>query len=162
MKKLFLLVFLLLLLPWQLQAATYYVRPDGDNTTCDGLSNEAAGDGTCSWLTIGKCASTMVAGDTCIVTAGTYHESVNPTNAGTSGARITYQAYPGDTVVTRQWYLKDYMTIDGFEITHNSLAYTYGIIITDKNYTHVKNNYIHHIYGNGIRGFSSSTTAHTS
>src|SRR4030042_76116 len=163
MKKLIFLIFLLLLLlPWPVHAATYYVRTDGNNTTCDGLSNEAAGDGTCSWLTIGKCASTIVAGDTCIVVAGTYEESVNPPNGGTSGSRIPYQANTGDTVVTRQWYLKDYMTLDGFEITHNSLDYTYGIIITDKSYAHVKNCYIHHTYGSAVRGFSSSTTAHTS
>lgn len=69
-------------------ATTYYIRTDGSNANA-GTTDSAGG----AWLTFGKCASTAVAGDTCIVGNGTYVEGEVAFNtSGTSGSRITLQA----------------------------------------------------------------------
>ena len=67
---------LLLLLPPVGSAATYYVAKNG--------SDSNPGTKERPWLTIGQAASTMVAGDTVYVTAGTYNERVLPQNSGNS------------------------------------------------------------------------------
>lgn len=70
-------------------AATYYVSPTGlDSNT--GLSV------TTPWRTIGKAVATVVAGDTVYIRAGRYFEHNRMTRSGTSGARITFEAYPDD------------------------------------------------------------------
>jgi parallel beta-helix repeat protein len=49
------------------------------------------------WKTIGKAASSLVAGETVYIRAGVYNEYIiNPVNSGTDGNYITYQAYPGE------------------------------------------------------------------
>jgi len=69
-------------------STTYYIRTDGNNANA-GTTDSAGG----AWRTMGKCATTAVAGDTCIVGNGTYVESavVFSTN-GSSGNWITLQA----------------------------------------------------------------------
>ena len=65
-------------------AATYYVaQKDG--------SNSNTGSQTSPFLTIQKCANVAVAGDTCIIGAGTYREIVTPAHSGSSGSPITFQ-----------------------------------------------------------------------
>lgn len=66
---------------------TYYV-----DETDGGASDSNDGSSGTPWLTISKCASTMTAGDTCVIkdTAGTY-AGFTETTSGTSGNRITYQ-----------------------------------------------------------------------
>ena len=78
------IIILILMLTCPLMATTYYVAKSGNNNN--------AGTQAAPWLTIGKAASTMVAGDKVIVSAGTYAEKVTPANSGTSSARITYEA----------------------------------------------------------------------
>lgn len=69
-------------------ATSYYIRTDGNNSNA-GTTDSAGG----AWATFGKCASTAVAGDTCIVGNGTYVEGEVAFNtSGTSGSRITLQA----------------------------------------------------------------------
>jgi hypothetical protein len=67
--------------------SSYYVRPDGNNANA-GTSNTAGG----AWLTIDKCADTLVAGEVCRVQTGTYNEIITPANSGTSGNTITIVA----------------------------------------------------------------------
>jgi hypothetical protein len=69
---------------------TYYVSPTG--------SDSNPGTSGAPFLHIQKCASTMVAGDTCQIATGTYRETVTPVNSGTSASRITYTAAPEATV----------------------------------------------------------------
>ena len=84
------------LIPSRVKAVgnVYYVRTDGSNSNT-GLSNDSAH----AWLTIQKAASTVVAGDTVNVVAGTY-TSTQLTFAvnGSSGNPITFQNYNGGTV----------------------------------------------------------------
>lgn len=64
------------------QATTYYIRTDGNNANT-GTTDNAGG----AWATMGKCSTTAVAGDTCIVGDGTYVEgAINFATSGTSGS----------------------------------------------------------------------------
>ena len=65
------------------QAQSYYVAKTGNDSN-SGLSMQTA------WLTIGHAALTATAGSTVYVGAGTYHESVNFGNSGTSSAPIVF------------------------------------------------------------------------
>ncbi|WNQ11373.1 discoidin domain-containing protein [Paenibacillus aurantius] len=72
---------------------TYYVAVTGSDTNT-GTSS------TSPYRTITKCAQVMAAGDTCVISSGTYRETVTPANSGTSSsAAITFQAAPGATVI---------------------------------------------------------------
>lgn len=98
--RLFLLSILFLLLPaFRVEATTYTVK--------------AAGGG--SFSTISQCASTAVAGDTCVIFAGTYNETVTPSHSGSSGSPITFSTNPGDAVTVTGWNLGslNYITIQG-------------------------------------------------
>lgn len=70
-------------------ATTYYIRTDGNNANA-GTTDSAGG----AWRTMGKCATTAAAGDTCIVKNGTYVEGEVQfnTNDGTAGNYITLKA----------------------------------------------------------------------
>lgn len=86
---------------------TYYVS---ETTGDDARTPQQATDRTTPWKTIQKAADTLTAGDTCIILAGTYRETVTPANSGTPGNPITFKADTGATVVisgleevTGQW-----------------------------------------------------------
>ena len=73
-------------------ATTYYVATTG--------SDSAAGTSlTAPFKTIQKAAGLMVAGDTCLVRAGTYRETVTPANSGTSSQPMTFSNYNGEVVI---------------------------------------------------------------
>ena len=87
-----------------LRAATYYVKPTGNNAN-SGLSEALA------WQTVQKGLATAIAGDTVFIRSGTYNEAspysgyigvVNhgfrPTNSGTAGNDIVFKGYPGDAL----------------------------------------------------------------
>jgi hypothetical protein len=50
------------------------------------------------FLTIGKAAGVVKAGDTVVIRAGVYRETVTLTSSGSAGAPITFQSFPGETV----------------------------------------------------------------
>ncbi len=103
-------------------AATYYV--DQNNVGCGDSNN---GSEISPWCTITKAATTMIAGDTAIIKAGTYRESINPSNSGTDGSPITFQAADGETVIASGGKLKT-----GFTITPGK-TYTYQVAETAAN-----------------------------
>lgn len=77
-----------LIAPDVVLAATYYIRTDGNNANA-GTTDSAGG----AWRTMGKCATTAVAGDTCIVGDGTYVEgAITFSTNGSAGNFITLQA----------------------------------------------------------------------
>jgi len=80
-----LLITLSLALCWSVSAATYYVRTNGNDANA-GTSDTAGG----AWLTVGKAASTVAAGDTVYIRAGTYSEEVVLTTSGTAANPIRW------------------------------------------------------------------------
>lgn len=72
-------------------AAEYHVAVGGVDAAGRGSSDQP-------FATIQYAADQMVAGDTCTVHAGTWRETVVPPRSGTSAARITFRAAPGETV----------------------------------------------------------------
>lgn len=69
--------------------ATYYVSTTG--------SDSNNGSYTAPWLTIQHAANTVTTGATVFVEGGTYNESVNFPNSGTSANPIVFASYPGQT-----------------------------------------------------------------
>jgi hypothetical protein len=80
------LLLLLLFVGARLSAATYYVSTAG--------SDSNPGSQSQPWATVQKAASTVVAGDTVNITAGTYSETVTVSASGTSSLPITFNG-PG-------------------------------------------------------------------
>ncbi len=79
------------LVPILAHATTYYVSTTGSN------SNNGT-DTTTPFLTVAYCANLMVAGDTCLIRAGTYTESggVRIGRSGTASLPIRLANYPGE------------------------------------------------------------------
>lgn len=95
------LALLLVLVSAPTLATDYYVRTDGNDSTCDGLSNEAAGDGTCAWKTLGKCATTLAAGSRCLIQAGTYLQTGEISAPANSGAEVGGSPFAYSCTFTR-------------------------------------------------------------
>ncbi|MBU1881815.1 hypothetical protein KKA08_07240, partial [bacterium] len=75
------------------EATTYYVSTSGSNGNPGSYSQP--------WLTLGYSASSssgVSAGDTIVVRAGNYPESVYPSVSGTLNNYIVITAYPNETV----------------------------------------------------------------
>lgn len=72
-------------------ATTYYVATNG--SFANQGTNLAA-----PLKTIQQASARMVAGDTCFIRAGVYHETITPSNSGASDAPITYAAYSNEVV----------------------------------------------------------------
>ncbi|MGD9489708.1 MAG: right-handed parallel beta-helix repeat-containing protein [Calditrichaceae bacterium] len=137
--------------------ATYYVNTGSGNDQNPGTSAGSA------FKTIGKAANVMSAGDECLVSAGNYDERVRITRSGSKNAPIVYSAEEG--AVCRGFTIKaDYIHIVGFEITNsdrNDYEDGAGIHVSG-DYNEIKNNYIHHVYREGVRLGQSNTSTETS
>ena len=114
-------------------AATYYVSSNGNDNNL-GIIGQP-------WKTIQKAASTIVAGDTCIVLSGNYAESVYISKSGNAGAPIVYQA--SDNVVLNGSFNINaaYIHVSGFELVS-------GGIFVNGDYCQVLDNYVHDRTGN--------------
>jgi parallel beta-helix repeat protein len=88
-----------------------------------GCSDSGPGTQDQPFCTISKAASVATAGQTVLVSSGTYQENVTPANSGMSGSPITFQAAPGAaatitgathgfTISSRSW-----IAISGFTVT---------------------------------------------
>jgi parallel beta-helix repeat protein len=95
------------------------------------------------FCTISEAASVAVAGQTVLVSSGTYDEDVKPANSGTPGSPITFQAAPGATVtVAGGWNgftisSRTWITISGFTITGTTSS---GIYLWNSNNVVVNGN----------------------
>jgi hypothetical protein len=77
-------------------ASTYFVDTDSIGGTC---SDSNPGTETEPWCTVDQANSTLEAGDTVYIRAGTYsNETIDPASSGTEGSRITYVAHEGESV----------------------------------------------------------------
>jgi parallel beta-helix repeat protein len=74
-----------------IEARAYYVAP-GDSLNADGTSAHP-------YPRIQQAANLMVAGDTCLIRAGVYRETVRPVNSGISGKPIVFASYRGENAV---------------------------------------------------------------
>jgi hypothetical protein len=96
-------------------AGEYYVSTTGSASNPGTLAQP--------W-TLAKANTTLVAGDTVYLRDGTYSNYINPSNSGTSGARITFQNYTGETpLISGQTYAvylngRDYITVTGINATN--------------------------------------------
>jgi parallel beta-helix repeat protein len=114
--------------PAPLAHAVTNLYVDQNNPSC---TNTGSGTATRPYCTISKAASVATAGQTVLVSSGTYNEQVIPANSGTSSAPVTYQPAPGATVtvggqihaftVTKAW-----IVITGFTVSGTS---NYGIYL---------------------------------
>jgi hypothetical protein len=124
------------------QAATYYVATTGNDSN--------PGTQTAPFKTIQRAAIVANPGDTVLVRAGTYSESVDIPKSGVSGQPITIKAYPGESPIMDgtntlwaafQCNTRSYIVIDGLEIRN----YAYGIyLVNNANYCIVRNCNLHH------------------
>jgi len=161
--------------------ATYYVRMSGNDANA-GTSPAAA------WRKISKAASTMLAGDTAYVGAGTYSDNVTAQHDGTSTAGIRIIAdtdgfHTGDPGVVESIKLfdvngRDYWTIIGFRIRNTGNCGSHwkdcvggllqdcelygnqqGVKIEGLASVTIDNCYIHNNSNEGIRVASNTGTA---
>ena len=99
-KRQWLPVLVLLMMPVSAQATLYTVKPSGG-----------------SFTTVQGCADTAVAGDICEVYAGTYAGWTQSAN-GSSGLPITFTAHAGDTVTLTSAAVltnTNFITVNGFQ-----------------------------------------------
>lgn len=111
LKFVILTIFLVLFLATGTNAATYYVRTNGDNNN-NGLSNSASG----AWRTIDYAASNVSSGDVVRVQAGTYSETATMDFSGVGVDTDTITFVADGTVNTCGFDLngRDFIRIIGF------------------------------------------------
>jgi hypothetical protein len=127
------------------EAANYYVDINHSQA-----SDSNTGTESLPWKTIGHAASVAVAGDTIYVKAGTYSETVTPSNNGTSDNKIIFKASTRRSVTVNRFNIsKNFIRVEGFQITHNTV--NYGISITGNN-VEVVDNYLYNIQSAAIGG----------
>jgi len=97
----------------QLLSTTWYVSPYGSNTN--------PGTQAAPFKTIQEAANVAGPGDTVLIHAGTYRESVTPARSGAAGAPITYKPY-GDGTVT----ISGANVVSGFQQSNRSIYTTYN------------------------------------
>ncbi len=135
------------------------------------ISSEAATyavtQGAGRYPTIQSCADIAGPGDTCLVSPGTYDERVTFSKSGTPGSPITFLAkgtcdttQPGTCAIVKAFTLSHigYITIDGFDITHQGMALdpfpgssvTASLLLTADNHFEILNNVIHDTEGKCI------------
>jgi parallel beta-helix repeat protein len=88
-----------------------------------GCSDSGPGTQSQPFCTISAAARVATAGQTVLVSSGTYQENVTPVNSGTAGSPIAYQAAPGATVTvtggTHAFTISSlsWITVSGFTVT---------------------------------------------
>ena len=130
--------------PIKAAAIAYYV--DNTNLTCSDTLNNGQ-SASAPFCTIGKAAGLAVASDTVHVLAGTYLETVDPANNGSSGSPITFSAAAGVTVkgdgtpTGSAFHLSSaqYITIDGFHVAD---TVDHGIYVLSSSNINLTNNTI--------------------
>ena len=126
-------------------SSTYYV--DKTNGSC---SDGGSGTAAAPFCTIGQAASVLQPGESVLVVAGTYAETVSPAHSGTAGNPITYSAAPGVTVTGSGTATGNafrmtgstghsYIVIDGFTITD---TVDYGIYASGADHITISNNHV--------------------
>lgn len=144
---------------------TFYVAKGASNANDSNAGTEAA-----PWRTLAKATSMAQPGDTILVKAGVYSESLNVARSGTAGNMITFRAFPDDACTHSGSYWntptcgvklqggglninkQSYVRVEGFEVTATSGP---GVWCQNRSEYVVRNvelvnNYIHDLSGYGI------------
>jgi hypothetical protein len=96
-------------------AADYYIDGGAGN-------DQNPGSLSSPWKTITKANTQLQPGDTVYIRKGTYQETINPQNSGSSGKYITYSVYNDEEVIITNVYdgadlrAKHYIVLDGLKI----------------------------------------------
>jgi parallel beta-helix repeat protein len=108
-----------------------------------------SGTATQPFCSIRPAASRVVAGQTVLVSSGTYNEGVTLSSSGTATAPITFAAAPGATVTltgggsasSNGFYVngKSYVTIQGFTVSGTSGD---GIVVKNSNNIALRSNHV--------------------
>ena len=156
----------------------FVVAKDAANASDSNPGTDAA-----PWKTLAKAATTARAGQTVLVKAGTYNETLKPSASGTAGNLITFKAFPGDeckgafagtktdcrVIIDGQNTRlnginaspRKFIRFEGFEIRNHTSdgVFLQGFYDTTCEGFEVVNNYVHHNKNDAIsfRGNSRST-----
>lgn len=155
----FILLSLFVLTPTVVNATTYYVAPNG--------SNSSAGTQAQPFATLQKAHDVAVAGDTIYMRGGTYNISLQQTlkRDGTSANPIKVFAYPGEVPIlnaasitaTDTWVIRmngaNRWHIKGLEIKNNPKGGAIAITAGSHNNI-IENNNVHH---NGAKSIWAAT-----
>lgn len=132
-------------------ATTYYVEQQNP-----GCSDTGPGSQASPYCTIGKAATRARAGDSVLVSRGTYVELVRPKRSGNASAPITFQGSLGAVVQgsTRAFNLssRSWIVVRGFEVRATS---DHGIYASSGSSLTIEDNYVHHV-GQPIQGAIAS------
>jgi len=126
---------------------------------------KAGGGG--DFTSIQDCADKAEAGDTCVVFAGAYNETVSPKSDGAPGKPITYAVNPGDCVTVKGFSFgsASYVTVgepNSPRCSKNGFAFSgfeiSGGQVTWRKLTNVifQNNYVHNTSGVCMKGPGSN------
>jgi parallel beta-helix repeat protein len=135
------------------RAATVYVV----DTTSASCSDAGSGTPAQPFCTIGAAASKAIAGDTVLVSAGSYTgTSVNPANSGTAGSPITFTANAGVTINGGAHAFaissRNNIVINGFTVSGTT---SYGISVTGGSNIVVSKNTVS-LAGQPVSGFAAT------
>ncbi len=108
--------------------------PSGENIYHVSKLGNDSGDGSLAnpWLTIQKAASVLQPGDTVIVQAGRYEETVTTARGGVDGAPVVYRGQPGASLV-RFRVGHPFVHIENFDISGGAVAYNAAVGIGASN-----------------------------
>ncbi|MBI1936260.1 VCBS repeat-containing protein [Candidatus Woesearchaeota archaeon] len=127
----------------------YYVAQAGNDANPGTLSQP--------WKTIQKAANTVQAGDTVIVSAGTYNERVtfSAGHSGSAGKKITFIASPLKSVIMQGFDTTNanYLRIEGFNITGSPPWWKGGGVWLSSNNVEIVGNYFYDLIGAGVLTF---------
>src|SRR5919199_2571750 len=122
-------------------ASTTTLYVDQANPSC---SETGSGTATQPFCKIKPAAAKVAAGQTVLVSSGTYNEQVTVSTSGTASAPITFATAPGANVTitggTQGFYIvgRSYVTVQGFNVTKTSGD---GIYIKDSSNITARDNH---------------------
>jgi len=89
-------------------AANWYVATNGNDSN--------SGSQSAPFRTIQRCANVAQAGDTCLVSAGTYNENISTVRSGTASGKIYIKGASGKPIASGFNINHAYTVVDGFMI----------------------------------------------
>lgn len=117
-------------------AAAYFVRTDGSDTSCNGTSNASSTSApNCAFRTITKSAAAANGGDNVSIAAGNYAETVKLTKSGTATTPIIFTGSGTATVQGNLVITGNYLTVAGLTISPPTAGGYYAVSIQGTNNT---------------------------